>query len=365
MLELNHLRIQRGDFTLEADLQLDAPVTAIFGPSGAGKSTLLAAVAGLIRPNAGRIGLDDIVLHDGATGASLPASRRRIGMVFQDGRLFPHYTVRGNLRYGERLLAAVQRRIVFDDVVNLLELNSLLDRRVDRLSGGERQRVALGRALLCSPRLLLLDEPLASLDAGLKRQIVPFLRRVIETSGIPMLYVSHDIGEILQLTEDLVVLDKGRVVGAGKFRDVITDRAVFRLARNLSLENVLTVRVVSNLVEDGLTELEIVGAAQDASRTVLMAPLQERAPGALQHVSVRPEDIALSTQQVTGISIRNQIAGRVAGVTEQDGTMLVEVDVGAPLFAEVSPKAVRALALRPDMTIYCLFKAHAVRYLDA
>jgi molybdate transport system ATP-binding protein len=217
------IRFRRDGFLLAADLGIDARITGIFGHSGAGKSTLLHLVAGLLRPDAGRIAVDGQALFDDRARIDLPAHRRGIGMVFQDGRLFPHYSVEGNLRYGERL--ATRPGLGFDRVVDLLELRPLLPRSPTRISGGERQRVALGRALLTAPRLLLFDEPLAALDRGLKRQILPFLRQVRDHAGIPMLYVSHDLREILQLTDRLVLLDHGAVAGQGLIADLEADAA--------------------------------------------------------------------------------------------------------------------------------------------
>jgi molybdate transport system ATP-binding protein len=207
------LAVRRGDFRLEVDLTIAARVCAVAGPSGSGKTSLLEAVAGLARPERGRIELDGCLLFDSATRVDLPPERRQLGYVFQDGALFPHLSVAGNLRYGLR-----RRRgpgPAWEEVVEVLGLGALLERRVTSLSGGERQRVGLGRALLAAPRLLLLDEPLASLDAELKRRILPFLARCVETFGVPVLYVSHSARELLTLADEAVLLAGGSVVAAG------------------------------------------------------------------------------------------------------------------------------------------------------
>lgn len=219
MLELD-IRLHHAAFRLEIACRLTARTTGVFGPSGAGKTTLLGALAGLIRPDAGRIVLDGEVLFDRSRRIHRPPHRRRIGFVFQDDRLFPHYTVRDNLAYGQRLLRRERRRFQLDEVVEILELGGLLDRAVHNLSGGERRRVTLGRALLASPRLLLLDEPLSGLDQGRKHQILPFLRRVQTETQIPILLVSHDLAEILHLTDDMLILDRGAVVASGKYADL-------------------------------------------------------------------------------------------------------------------------------------------------
>lgn len=208
MLELD-FAFRRGDFCLRIDERLDAPITGLVGPSGCGKSTLLAAIAGLVRPQTGRIALNGVELL--STNAWLPPHRRRIGLVFQDNQLFPHLSVRNNLLYGYRNLPAAERRFGLEAVAGLLEIGQLLDRRPQHLSGGERQRVALGRAIFYAPRLLLLDEPLASLDERLKEQILPFLLRIHREFGIPMIYVSHALGEVEYLTRHWLVMAAGKI----------------------------------------------------------------------------------------------------------------------------------------------------------
>ncbi|WP_043113587.1 ATP-binding cassette domain-containing protein [Solimonas soli] len=213
MLSLD-CEFHRGDFTLRAQAELAAPVVGICGPSGTGKSTLLAAIAGLVRPQRGIIGLDGEILSDADRGVFVPPHRRHFGLVFQDGQLFPHLSVRGNLLYGQQQLAPAQRRHTLAAVAELLEIGALLERRPNQLSGGERQRVALGRALLYSPRLLLLDEPLSSLDTRLKAQILPFLRRIRDETGIPMLYVTHARSEIAALGGEEIEMMDGRLPAA-------------------------------------------------------------------------------------------------------------------------------------------------------
>jgi molybdate transport system ATP-binding protein len=213
MLQLD-LSFRRGSFELRAQATLDAPVTGICGPSGAGKSTLLALLAGLLRPQQGTVRFDSELLDDTAHGIRVPPWRRRFGLVFQEHLLFPHLSVRGNLLYGLRRLPPAARRLDLETVQALLEIEPLLARRPAQLSGGERQRVALGRALLYSPRLLLLDEPLSSLDQRLKQQILPFLRRIKEEIRIPMIYVSHDRREVDFLADEQLEIADGQLSGA-------------------------------------------------------------------------------------------------------------------------------------------------------
>lgn len=201
----------RGDFRLEAGADLPGGVTGIFGPSGSGKSTLLLLIAGLLRPHGGRLRIGDDVLIDPTRRTFVPAWERHFGLVFQDGQLFPHLSVRGNLLYGHDRLAPGARLLSLDAVLQLLEIGHLLERRPTLLSGGERQRVALGRALLYSPRLLLLDEPLSSLDDRLKQQILPFLKRVKDETRIPMLYVTHARAEVDYLADRVLLMERGRL----------------------------------------------------------------------------------------------------------------------------------------------------------
>jgi len=214
MLELD-LHYVRGSFELALAHRFGGGVTGICGPSGSGKSTLLALVAGLLSPGSGSMAFDGQVLVDRAQRRFVPAHRRRFGLVFQDGQLFPHLSVRANLLYGWRGLAPAQRRFSLEGVTALLELAPLLERRPDQLSGGERQRVALGRALLYSPRMLLLDEPLSSLDTRLKAQILPFLKRVRDETRLPMLYVSHAPDEVAYLADRVLQIERGRLVSGG------------------------------------------------------------------------------------------------------------------------------------------------------
>jgi len=204
---------RQGDFTLEATFESHARVVALFGPSGSGKTTLLHVIAGLTRPKAARIEVSGTVLTDTTGGVFVPPHKRRVGYVFQDGRLFPHMNVRQNLLYGRRFARNSERFGSLEEIASLLGIEALLHRRPGTLSGGEKQRVAIGRALLASPRLLLMDEPLSSLDAKRKAETLPYIERLRDTLAIPIIYVSHDLDEITHLTRDVVRLDSGRIAG--------------------------------------------------------------------------------------------------------------------------------------------------------
>ena len=204
-----------GEFSIAARFETAGGATALFGPSGAGKTSVINMIAGLVRPDRGRIVLDDVVLFDSAAHIDVPAHRRRIGTVFQEGRLFPHLTVAQNLDYGRWMSRVPADPAERERIVSLLDIGALLARRPGRLSGGERQRVAFGRALLMKPRLLLLDEPLASLDRARKLEILPYLARLRDEAHVPMIYVSHQAGEILKLCSQVIRIEDGRVAAAG------------------------------------------------------------------------------------------------------------------------------------------------------
>lgn len=220
-LRLENVQLPLDSFTLEIDATLHAPVTGIFGPSGAGKTSLLDLIAGLRRPRAGRVQLDDALLSDSATKVQLPSRLRRVGYVPQDLALFPHLNVRSNLLYGQRATAASDALFSAEHVIEVMEIAPLLGRDVTTLSGGEQQRVAFARALLSAPRLLLLDEPMTSLDARLKARLIPFLQRIRDEFRVPLIYVTHDANELHALCDEVLILERGRMIGSGTASEVL------------------------------------------------------------------------------------------------------------------------------------------------
>lgn len=345
------------------DVAFEAPgqgITVLFGPSGSGKSTVIAAAAGLLRPLECRIALDGVVLADTESGAWLDPERRRIGMVFQDSRLFPHMSVATNLRFGQRRTS--ERRIGLDEVVDLLDIRPLLPRRPGTLSGGERQRVAIGRALLAQPHLLLMDEPLASLDAARKAEILPYLARLKGQLRLPILYVTHAIEELNQLADTVVLLDHGAVLAAGSLSDLAT-RADLPLGRRDDAGAVLSCRIAAQDAARGLTRLEwgpvtlwsaaVAGRARAALR--LLLPAREI-------ILARGEMGALRDQ----LSLHNLISGSVRAVSIDQArqTALVEVETEAgALLSRVTPDAIERLALAPGTPVSALFKAMSLEAL--
>jgi molybdate transport system ATP-binding protein len=341
-------------FTLDLDVACPDPVTAIFGPSGAGKSTLLSLVAGLLRPDAGEVSIDGAVLFSSDAGVDLPPEQRRVGYVFPDDLLLPHLTGLQNLRDGYDLLPPAARRAHADRIVALLEIGPLLSRRPAHLSGGERQRVALGRALLASPRLLLMDEPLASLDQGLKDRIIPYLRHIRSDLNIPILYVSHSVAEILELTGQVIVLKQGKVVAHGDFFNVAHHPDVLPLIEAHGFENVLQVEVVSGDPARGISVVR-------HGNQELKVPYCDRPPATRIFVGIRAEDVILCRERPAGLSVRNAVQGRVLEISEVEGKGLVYVEVGKRLAVKVTPEAIEELNLKVGETVTCLIKTSSVR----
>ncbi len=350
----------RHDFpglALAIDFTAPSPgVTALFGRSGAGKSSIIGAVAGLLRVTDARIEVDGAVLTDSAQHLLVPPERRHVGLVFQDARLFPHMSVEGNLRYGLR--RAPRGKIRFDDVVALLGIAPLLARRPHTLSGGEKQRVAIGRALLSQPLLLAMDEPLASLDARHRTEILDYLARLKSALKLPILYVTHALDEVARLADTLVLIRAGRVLAAGPVATILA-RGDLPLAARPDAAAILPARVVAH---DPARQLSTV---QAGGRDFLV-PLLAIAVGTATRLRIPAREVILATEVPRGISVHNVIAGTVRAVT-MDGehhAALVEIALdGAALLARVTPDAVARLALRPGVAVLALVKSVALEVL--
>jgi molybdate transport system ATP-binding protein len=348
---------RRPAFRLDASFSAPLPgVIALFGRSGSGKTTLVNVIAGLLAPDEGEIRLGDEVLTDTRRGIAVPVERRRIGYVFQDTRLFPHLTVADNLRYGEKRAAAAAAVIGFEEVLALLGLEALLARRPRQLSGGERQRVALGRALLARPRLLLLDEPLAALDAARREEVLPYLVALRDRLSIPMVYVSHDFEEVLRLATHLVLLEGGRVLADGPVDEMSLSR---------ELQSIVGPELVGAVVEGLVTRLNPAeGTAQLAVGTgTLQVSLRDVPLGASVRLQLLARDVILATQPVQGLSVRNALASTIIAVSDDDfGAVLVRLDVGgAIVLARITQAARRALGLQPGDAVWTLIKAVSTR----
>jgi molybdate transport system ATP-binding protein len=354
MLGVN-VQLQRGAFTLDA--QFDAPtpgVTALFGRSGCGKTSLINVIAGLTADGTGKVSLDDEYWLDSARNIRRRAEQRRVGYVFQEARLFPHYSVRGNLEYGARRVKGQVSAGLFDDVVALLGLTPLLSRRSGGLSGGERQRVALGRALLAQPRLLLLDEPLSSLDAVRREEVLPYLERLRDHFAIPMVYVSHQFDEILRLATHVVVMDAGRVTASGDLGTVSRSPALQAIVGPDAMGAVIDGRVTAIDSFSGLADVAI---GQD----VLRVPVGALVEGQNLRVQLLARDLILAVSEPSGLSVRNQLRGVVRGIIPSGGNELVEIDcAGVTLVSRITGAATRELGLHIGTPVWVLVKAVSV-----
>lgn len=341
------LEVERGRFRVSGSFASDAPVGAFYGPTGSGKTTLLLALAGLCRPRRGRIELDDRVLFDDARGIGLPPEERRIGFVFQDGRLFPHLDVRGNLRFPRPRDAGSPS---FDEVVDLLDLEDRLDRRVADLSGGELRLVAIARALLSGPRLLLLDEPLTGLDPALRRRVLAYLLRLKETLEMRVLLVSHRYSDILALADEVAILERGAIRETGTPAGLLG--SALAGSDTEDLETTLLGRVMS--ASDPLARVAVEGAE-------LLVPLPGAREGEPALVTVRAEDVLLAVGSLPRTSARNVLQGRITGMQEAQGRLLVGVDAGPLLWAEVTAASAADLSLEPGREVHVLLKTSALR----
>jgi molybdate transport system ATP-binding protein len=349
------VRHRLGDFPLDARFESDGRVTALFGRSGSGKTSLVNIIAGLIRPDHGRVVVAGETLVDTASGLFVPKHRRRVGYVFQEGRLFPHLTVRQNLLYGEWFTAHAQRYERVDHVVELLGLGPLLQRRPGSLSGGEKQRVAIGRALLASPRLLLMDEPLASLDEARKLEILPYIERLRDTTKIPIVYVSHSIPEVTRLATTVVVMSDGRVAASGDVTDVMGRVDLFPMTGRYEAGAVLETHIAEHDVAHELTVIR--SPAGD-----LRVPLIDLPVGTPMRVRVRARDVILGLQRPEGLSALNVLEGRVAAVGPASGPVVdIQLDLnGARLLARVTRLTIDRLELKVGRPVFAIIKSVAI-----
>lgn len=351
------LRHDFGSFAVDVAFTAPRGVTALFGASGAGKTTVINAVAGLFTPTEARVAVDGDVLLDTAQGINLPPPRRRAGYVFQEPRLFPHLSVRANLLYGTRFAPRAATGPAFDDVIAMLGIGALLDRRPGALSGGEKARVSIGRALLSKPRLLLMDEPLAALDAPRREEILPFLEN-LRDAGLPVLYVSHALGEVARLASTIVLLDQGRVRAAGPAEQVLADPA---LAPQLGGPDAGTTLAasVAGPDADGLVRLDTAGGP-------IWLTTSPGGPGTKLRLRIHASGVILSRTRPEGLSALNILSGTVRRIeTEPGGRAFVQVQIGDQmLLARVTQRSVKALGLVPGTACHAILKTVAVSSAD-
>ena len=350
------VRRRLGSFLLDAQFELPTPgVMALFGRSGCGKSTLVNIIAGLLSADGGRVALNENVLLDTDRRVYVPPESRRIGYVFQDARLFPHMSVAANLKYGQRR-APAHRFVNLDTVAGLLDLGPLMHRRTHQLSGGERQRVAIGRALLSQPALLLLDEPLASLDAARREEVLPYLESLRDQLAIPMVYVSHDFDEVLRLATHVVLMESGKTIAQGGVGEMSLNAGLRSIVGADALGATVDGTVLGTDPSSGMIRVQV-GHGELKLQT---AP---HAVGTKLRVHLLARDLIVATEAPRNLSVRNILTGTVTTVSSDDaGSDLVAIDVGRTLImARITKAATRELALEPGRTVWALVKAVSLR----
>ncbi len=345
--------LQKQEFTLDIDLTVPTRgVLAVFGPSGCGKTTLLRVIAGLERVPGGYLKVGEMVWQAG--NRFVPPHKRSLGYVFQEASLFPHLTVQGNLEYGMKRVPKEERKVSLDRAIELLGIGSLLERRADQLSGGERQRVAIARALAVSPRLLLLDEPLAALDMARKREIMPYLESLHAELKIPVIYVSHAPDEVARLADYLVLLERGKIRASGEIAEMLT-RLDLPLARGADAAAIVETRVAGHDAEYHLTRLEFSGGEIIVSRKNLPV-------GHPVRVRIAARDVSLTLKRQSGTSILNIFPATVTELTPTgESKMTVRLMVaGVPLLSRITRRSAAALDLKPGKAVYAQVKSVAL-----
>lgn len=347
MLEMD-FKQTLGSLRLEVNTQLPTEsITAIFGLSGAGKTSLINVIGGLTKPDSGRIVLNNRVLVDIEKNIFLPPEKRKIGYVFQDARLFPHYTVRGNLLYGMSPTMKVQ----FDKIIRLLGIEHLLSRFPFTLSGGEKQRVAIGRALLTAPDILLMDEPLASLDLPRKRELLPYLEKLSQDVQIPILYVSHSLDEIIRLADNVIVMDAGLIKATGKLEDVWASSTLRPWLQKETLSSVANVMVVEHHASYDMT-------ATAFGNQLLWLPQVEAKIGRDIRIRIDASDVSLSTSRPSSSSIRNTLHMKVFEINKNNGQVDIKLgNDGHYLWARITPWAKDELNIQEGQWLYAQIKS--------
>ena len=349
-------RHRLGDFSLDAAFTAEGGVTALFGRSGSGKTSLVRIIAGLTRPSEGRIQLDGDVLVDTASGKFVPPHRRRFGYVFQEARLFPHLTVRRNLNYGRWFSPKEARAENPDRIVDLLGIGDLLDRQPANLSGGEKQRVAIGRALLASPRLLLMDEPLAALDEERKAEILPYLERLRDEVGIPIVYVSHSVAEVARIADRVVLMANGRIEAIGPASDILGGPRLASAADRREAGSVLSGHVEARDAANGLATIRLAGGA------TILVPGATVAPGEIVRLRIPARDVMIATVRPEGLSALNILEGVVEAI-EPDGEGMASLRIacgGDRVRARITALSVERLGLVTGLAVHAVIKTVAL-----
>lgn len=351
------VRHRLGAFELDASFASAGRLTALFGRSGSGKTSLVNIIGGLIAPTEGRVVVDGQVLVDTQAGVFVPKHKRRIGYVFQEARLFPHLTVRQNLLFGRWFAPRdATTGSELPGVLDLLGIGHLLERRPGALSGGEKQRVAIGRALLSKPRLLLMDEPLASLDEARKAEILPYIERLRDEIGVPIVYVSHSVAEVVRLATTLVTVDQGRVTACGSTGEVMSRLGVGGLSGAVEAGSIIEARVAGHDADYDLTRLATRAGTLQVARSAMR-------PGGRVRVRILASDVLISLGPPVGVSALNVLPGRIVAIGERatGGAVELLIDCGGEkLLARLTAKSVDALGLAPGSAVHAVIKSVSI-----
>ncbi len=354
----------RNDFTLEAELAAPPGTTILFGPSGAGKTTLLECIAGLVRPDGGRICAGGRVLFDSEAGIAIPTAQRAIAYVFQELALFPHLTVEQNVAYGLRSLSAQERGARTREILESFHIAHLRERKPDAVSGGEKQRVALARSLVTQPRVLLLDEPLAALDARTKSRIIADLREWNAARRIPILYVTHSREEVFALGERVVALEAGKILAQGTPQEVLEAPRQESVAQWAGFENIFDAVVTALHTEQGTMTCRLAGTPKEMN-VELEVPLTRAEAGALVRLAIRAGDILVASERPRALSARNVLVGRLASLERRGVTVLAGVDCGARIEVHLTPGSCDALQLAVGQELWLIIKTYSCHLVAA
>ncbi len=360
-LEIN-VRKRLGDFSIDAQISSDDGVMVLFGRSGAGKSSIVKMIAGLLSPDEGSIKVFGETIYSSSDGINISPQNRSIGYVFQEDLLLPHMNVTSNLSYGIKRNPPEKREVILDDVVRLLGLEDMLGRMPQNLSGGERQRVSIGRALLSNPKLLLMDEPLASLDLARKSEILPYIERLSGELGIPVVYVSHSLEEVVRLADTIAIVSDGNTIAQGGVAEIMSRLDLAPMTGRHEAGAVLEAVVVEQTSADGLSSLDVCGHT-------LWVPEIDMKSGEHVRMRVRARDVALAETLPQGTSILNSLAGKITEIKIDDGPhadVAIEITPTSPasapqmLIARITRRSANELGLKKGDNIYALVKAVAI-----
>ncbi len=348
-------QLDRGAFQSQMSVTFPMGITGIYGPSGSGKTTLLNVIAGIDCPDSGHIKIGDRILLDTINNINVNLSKRNVGYVFQEGRLFPHLSLEQNLKYG--IKNSNKNQISFDEVIDLLELSNLINSKPHQLSGGEQQRVAIGRALLSSPDILLLDEPFSALDVQLRDQILPFIYQIHKRIEIPILVVSHDLSELLKLSPNLLCIRDGHQVAHGSFIDLIQQPETQVIFGNRPLINCFEMQPVVTGKKEELQTLKWQYADKEVFIKCQRTQFSDNVP---VRVFLQADDISLSLNRVEGVTTQNQLPGKVIQLIPRNSAIICLVDIGFPLLVEITHDSQQRLNIDEGTFLWCLFKSVAI-----